>query len=42
MKYAAYLWGGMIFCVVLVIVLLLRVFSLESQVRSLSEGNSAP
>ena len=41
MKYAAYLWGGIIFCVVLVIVLLLRVFSLESQIRSLSEGNSA-
>jgi len=40
MKYAAYLWGGMIFCVVLVIVLLLRVFSLESQIRSLGAGNS--
>lgn len=40
MKYAAYLWGGTIFCVVLVIVLLLRIFSLESQIRSLGEGNS--
>jgi len=40
MKYAAYLWGGMIFCVVLVIVLLFRVFSLESQIRNLGEGNS--
>ena len=40
MKYLAYLWGGMIFCVVLVIVLLLRVFSLESQIRNLGEGNS--
>jgi hypothetical protein len=39
-KYVAYLWGGVIFCAVLVIVLLLRVFSLESQVRSLREGNS--
>ena len=40
MKYAAYLWGCIIFCVVLVIVLFLRVFSLENQVRSLREGNS--
>ena len=40
MKYAAYLWGGTIFCVVLVIVLLWKVFSLESQLRSLGEGNS--
>jgi hypothetical protein len=40
MKYVAYLWGGVIFCAVLVIVLLLKVFSLENQVRSLREGKS--
>ncbi len=40
MKYVAYLWGGVIFCAVLAIVLLLRIFSLENQVRSLGEGNS--
>jgi hypothetical protein len=40
MKYAAYLWGGTILCVVLVIVLLWKLFSLESQIQSLGEGNS--
>ena len=37
MKYAAYLWGIVILCVVLVVGLFLRVISLESQVRSLGE-----
>lgn len=40
MKYVAYLWGVVILCAVLIIVLLLRIFSLESQVRSFTEGNS--
>lgn len=41
MKYAAYMWGGVILCVILVAVLLFRVNSLESKVRSLSEPNAA-
>jgi hypothetical protein len=32
--------GELIFCVVLIVVLLLRVFNLESQIRSLGEQNS--
>src|SRR4030095_5180886 len=36
MKYIAYLWGAVIVCMVLVVVLLFRVLSLDSQVRSLS------
>ena len=41
MKYPAYLWGVVIICVVLVVVLLLRVLSLDSQVRSLGEPNAS-
>lgn len=40
MKYATYLWGAVIFCVVLTVVLLLRVYSLESRLRSLGEPNA--
>jgi hypothetical protein len=36
MKYVAYLWGAVLLCVALVIVLLFRVLSLDSQVRSLA------
>jgi heme exporter protein D len=36
MKYATYLWGAVILSLVLVIVLLFRVVSLDSQVRSLA------
>jgi hypothetical protein len=39
MKYGAYLWGALIVCVVLSIVLLFRVLSLDSRVRSLGESN---
>ncbi|MGH7783685.1 MAG: hypothetical protein ACREO5_07590 [Candidatus Binatia bacterium] len=39
MKYAAYLWGTVILLGVLVVVLLLRVFSLDSRVRALAEAN---
>jgi len=39
MKYVAYLWGAVIVCVVLVVVLLFRVLSLDSQVRSLSASD---
>jgi Skp family chaperone for outer membrane proteins len=38
-RYAAYLWGVVIICVVLVVVLLLKVMSLDSHVRSLGESN---
>jgi len=41
MKHEAYLWGVVILCVVLVVVLLWRVLSLDSQVPSLSEPNNA-
>jgi hypothetical protein len=37
MRYAAYLWSIVTICAVLVVVLLSRVISLDSQVRSLSE-----
>jgi len=37
MKYSAYLWGGLIACAVLVIILLLRVLSLEGRLRNLAE-----
>lgn len=37
MKYVPYLWSAVILCVVIVVVLLLKVFSLDSQVRSLGE-----
>lgn len=40
MKYATYLWGVVLFCVVLTVVLLLRVYSLESRLRSLGEPNA--
>jgi Skp family chaperone for outer membrane proteins len=40
MRYAAYLWGIVIICAVLVVVLLSRVISLDSQVRSLSEPDA--
>ena len=40
MKYAAFLWGGMILCVILVVVLLFKIHGLESQVQSLSEPNA--
>jgi len=36
MKQTAYLWGGMILCVILVVVLLVKINSLENKVRSLS------
>jgi hypothetical protein len=41
MKYAAYLWGGVILCVILIIILLFKINSLESRVQSLSEPNAA-
>ena len=42
MRYVTYLWGAVILCVALVIVLLFRVLSLDSQVRSLAgeSGNA--
>jgi hypothetical protein len=40
MKYAVYLWGVVMLCVVLTVVLLLRVFGLESRIRSLGEPNA--
>jgi hypothetical protein len=40
MKYTSYLWGVVIICVVLVVVLLVRVLNLESRVRSLGEPGS--
>ena len=39
MKHGAYLWGVVIVCVVLVVVLLLRVLSLDKQVKSLGGPN---
>jgi len=36
MKQGAYLWGVVILCVVLIVVLVLRVLSLDKQVKSLS------
>ena len=41
MKYAACMLAGVILCVILVVVLLFKVNSLESKVRSLSEPNAA-
>jgi hypothetical protein len=40
MKYAAYLSGAVILCVILIVVLFFRVLSLESRVRSLGQPNS--
>jgi hypothetical protein len=42
MKQAAYVWAGMILCVILIIILLFKINSLESKVRSLSEANATP
>lgn len=39
MKYAAYLWGAVILLGILVVVLLLKLFSLDSGVRTLAEAN---
>jgi hypothetical protein len=41
MKHQGYLWGVVILCVVLVVVLLWRVLSLDSQVRRLSAPDNA-
>ena len=40
MKQAAYVWAGMILCVILIIILLFKINGLESKVRSLSEANA--
>ena len=39
MKHTAYLFSGLILCVVLIVVLFFRVLSLESRVRNLGEPN---
>jgi hypothetical protein len=41
MKYGAYLWGAVILCVVLIIVLFFKVLSLDSRVQSLDESNGS-
>ena len=41
MKHAAYMWAGVILCLILIIILLFKINSLESQVRGLSEPNAA-
>lgn len=41
MKQTAYLWGGMTLCVILIVVLLVKINSLENKVRSLSAPNGA-
>jgi hypothetical protein len=39
MKHAAYLFSGLILCVILIVILFFRVLSLESRVRNLGEPN---
>jgi uncharacterized protein YukE len=39
MKHAAYLWSGVILCVVSIVVLVFKINDLESKVRGLTEAN---
>lgn len=41
MRSTGYLWGGLIICGILIVVLILRILSLESRVGSLNASDGA-
>ena len=41
MKHQAYLWGGLVLCILLIVGLLFKIKSLENEVRSLRQPNGA-